>query len=90
MTGNSVKATPPPVATPLPPWNRRVTGKMWPSTAAVPAAMPSQVPPTAKPSSVAMTPLEKSRRRTSAPGHVPEVRRTLVAPGLCEPSTVGS
>src|SRR5918995_2122088 len=88
--GTSTTAMPVAVATPLPPWKRRVAGATWPTTAATPQAAPNPCPPTAQPTPAAAAPLTRSPTSVSTPARRPAVRKTLVAPGLPEPVCVGS
>ena len=77
---------PPAVATPLPPLNLRVTGNMWPATAAMPSANAPPRPATARPTPLATAPLPKSATRTTSPAFHPISRATFDAPGLPDPS----
>ena len=96
--GWSTAITPAPVATPLPPRNRRVTGKTWPTIAAAPSAYPAtrgsagppSHPPAHSPASVAIAPFAASSTKTSAPLRHPSALVTLDAPGFPEPIAVMS
>ena len=96
--GWSTTITPAPVAMPLPPRNRRVTGNTWPMIAAAPSAYPAtrgsdgppSHPPAHRPTIVAIAPLAASSTKTSAPLRQPSALVTLEAPGLPEPIAVMS
>src|SRR5207244_10145067 len=89
-TGKSTTTMPTAVATPLPPRNRRVTGATCPTTAAAPHVSARTRSPAHHPMPVASTPLRRSPANTIAPAFAPAVRYTFDAPGLPDPSRVGS
>src|SRR3954469_6555190 len=89
-TGWSTAMVPAAVATPRPPLKRRKAGKQWPSTAASPQARAISGPPAARPAAAATAPLAASPANTASPARIPASRYTLEAPGLPEPSAVGS
>src|SRR5581483_5120458 len=84
--GSMTMLNPAAVATPLPPRNRRVTGKQWPTTLAAPPARAGSRPERARAMPVTSAPLARSPPNTTAPAFRPAMRYTLVAPGLPDPS----
>ena len=82
---------PPPSPRPCRPGRQRRTGKQWPSTAAAAAGEAARPVPAARsPTPAATTPLATSPASTTRPARRPMSRYTLVAPGLPEPSVLGS
>src|SRR6056297_3351183 len=84
--GCTTTRTPDPVATPLPPRKCRVTGNMWPTTAAAPHQYAMGTPSTTSPSPAARAPLPASSTYTHTPVRQPSARVTLEAPGFPEPN----
>ena len=73
ISGKSTSSMPAAGGDARPPLNRRVTGNMWPTTAAMPRTKAPRCPSTARPTPAASAPFAKSRpkherRRPSSPG----------------------
>ena len=80
-----------PVATPFPPLKFKKGEKICPKMTKKPAeAIEKEVPINRAAIQVAKTPLRKSKAKTKAPGPLPRVLTTLVAPTLPDPCSLRS
>ena len=86
MPGASPSIAPAPVATALPPRNRRNTGNVCPTTAAAPASASAPTPPSCAAISTAAVPFSTSSMITGTPTAGPSTRTALVPPVLPLPS----
>lgn len=76
---------------PLPPRKLKNTGNSWPKKTATPMLAIKKLPvDNSDASDTASHPFRASKTNTVAANGLPAIRKTLVAPGLFEPRSLGS